>query len=391
MADKHLTRWIWQRPDWPEFRWDSAHLAQPLAAARRAQGELTGMARLLDPDSDIHAQLEILTSEGVATSAIEGEQFEPDALRSSLARRLGLPTAGLPPAPRSVEGLVDVLLDASGDLDKPLTQRMLGSWQAALFPTGRSGLSKIRVGTLRGTAPMRIVSGPIGRQRVHYEAPPRSALDQELKRFMGWFNRPPADMDGLLRAGLAHAWFELIHPFEDGNGRVGRALLDRALAQDENRSSRLFGLSARFMVVRGEYYDALQALSRGTLDATGWLRWFLEQVVAACSDSAGTVERVLQKGRFWMRHGRSGLNVRQREVLNTLLDAGPGGFVGGMTNKKYAHLTHVSPATAQRDLAELVEHGILRPQGAGRSARYELATGTPPAACLSRSGTAGPQ
>jgi Fic family protein len=373
MAAKHLTPWIWQRADWPRFHWDSARLAQALAAARRAQGELIGMARLLDPDSDLHAQLEVLTSEGIATSAIEGERFDPNALRSSLARRLGLPTAGLPAPPRSVDGLADVLLDATKNRDKPLTQKMLVGWQAALFPTGRSGITKIRVGALRGASPMRIVSGPIGRQRVHYEAPPRRGLERELQRFLGWFNRPPVDVDGLLRAGLAHAWFELIHPFEDGNGRVGRALLDRALAQDEHRSSRLYSLSARLMVVRGEYYDALQALSRGDLDATAWLKWFLEQILAACGESAGTIERVLQKTRFWMRHAQSGFNPRQRKALNALLDAAPGGFVGGMTNKKYAHLTHVSPATAQRDLADLTDRGVIRSHGAGRAVRYELA------------------
>jgi len=372
MAAKPLRLWIWQRPEWPEFRWDSARLAQPLAAARKAQGELLGMGRLLDPDSDMLAQLEVLTSEGVATSAIEGEQFDPKAVRSSLARRLGLPTAGLPAPPRSVEGLVDVLIDATRQLDKPLTIRMLANWQAALFPTGRSGISKIRVGKLRGTAPMRIISGPIDRQRIHYEAPPRKGLEREVKRFLDWFNERQADVDGLLRAGVAHAWFELIHPFEDGNGRVGRALLDRALAQDENRSTRLYSLSARFMAARNDYYDALQALSAGTLDATDWLRWFLDQVVGACTESAQTVERVLEKARFWMRHGQSGLNARQNKTLNALLDAGPGGFAGGMTNKKYAHINRVSPATAQRDLSELAARGILRAYGAGRSVRYEL-------------------
>jgi Fic family protein len=373
MASKPLKPWIWQRPEWPDFYWNSGRLAQPLAAARRAQGELIGMARLLDPDSDLHAQLEVLTSEGVATSAIEGERFDPNAVRSSLARRLGLPTAGLPAPPRTVEGLVDVMIDATQKLNKPLTVKMLGDWQAALFPTGRSGLTKIRLGQLRGTAPMRIVSGPIGKQRVHYEALPRRGLEHELKRFVDWFNARPTDMDGLLRAGVAHAWLELIHPFDDGNGRVGRALLDRALAQDEDRSTRLYSLSARFMGVRNEYYDALQALSRGTLDATDWLRWFLDQIVAACADSAQTVERVLAKARFWMRHGQSRLNVRQQKALNALLDAGPGGFVGWMTNKKYAHLNHVSPATAQRDLADLADRAILRAQGGGRSVRYELA------------------
>src|ERR1700676_1388702 len=196
MATKPLKPWIWQRPEWPEFYWDSARLAQPLANARRAQGELIGMARLLDPDSDLRAQLEVLTSDGVATSAIEGERLDPNAVRSSLARRLGLPTAGLPAPPRSVEGLVDVLIDATKKLDKPLTIKMLGDWQASLFPTGRSGLTKIRVGQLRGTAPIQIVSGPIGKQRVHYEAPPRNRLERELKRFVEWFNAPPADAGG---------------------------------------------------------------------------------------------------------------------------------------------------------------------------------------------------
>ncbi|HEX4240010.1 MAG TPA: Fic family protein [Steroidobacteraceae bacterium] len=376
MAVKRLKSWIWQRHDWPEFGWDTARLARQLAAARRAQGELDGTARLLDSDADVRALLEVLTSEGVATSAIEGERFDPNALRSSLARRLGLPTQGLPAPTRSIEGLADVLLAAPRSPGEPLTLETLADWQAALFPTGRSGLAKIRVGGLRGTSPMRIVSGPIERERVHYEAPPRRGLEREVDRFLAWFNSPPAELDGLLRAGLAHAWFEIIHPFEDGNGRVGRALLDRALAQDRaghsQGSSRLYSLSARFMAVRDEYYAELEALSRGSMDATDWLQWFLEQVVAACEASSDTVERVVHKTRFWMRHGRSDLNERQRKALDALLDAEPGGFVGGMTNKKYAHLNHVSPATAQRDLAELTGQGILRTRGGGRSLRYEL-------------------
>ncbi len=373
MTPNHLGPWTWEQPGWPVFHWDAAALAGPLATARRAQGELTGMARLLDPDSDLRAQLEVLTSEGVATSAIEGERFDPDALRSSLARRLGIPMAGFASPPRSIEGLVDVLLDATQDPGVPVTLKRLAAWQAALFPTGRSGLSEIRVGALRGPAPMRIVSGPVGRQRVHYEAPPRQGLERQMKRFLAWFNAPPEGLDGLLRAGLAHGWFELLHPFEDGNGRVGRALLDRALAQDEPRSSRLFSLSARFMAVRNDYYAALEVLSIEGLDATAWLRWFLDQVAAACGDSAGTIERVLRKARFWMRHAQVSLNDRQRKAVNALLDAGEGGFTGGMTNRKYAHLTRVSPATAQRDLAELAARGLLRVEGAGRSVRYELA------------------
>jgi len=372
MASKHLKKWIWENPEWPRFTWDAGVLSTPLAAARRAQGEVAGMARLLDASADLQAQLEVLTNEGMATSAIEGEKFDPNSLRSSIARRLGLPTAGLPPASRAVEGLVDVLLDATRDFNEPLRLKQLNSWQAALFPTGRSGLHEIRVGELRGEEPMQIVSGPIGRERVHFEAPPRNRLDDEIKAFLAWFNNPPKGLDGLLRAGLAHAWFEVVHPYEDGNGRVGRALLDRALAQDENRSTRLYSMSARFESGRDAYYDALGAFSTGTMDATPWLQWFVVQVEAAARSSEHTVKRVVSKAQYWVRHAEMILNERQKKALNVLLDAGPQGFVGGMTNKKYASLTKTSPATAQRDLAELVEKGCLTLAGAGRTVRYEL-------------------
>jgi Fic family protein len=372
MVPNRLKLWIWQNPEWPRFTWDARALSAPLAAARRAQGQAAGMAKLLDASADLQAQLDVLTKEGVATSAIEGEKLDPGALRSSIARRLGLPTAGLPPATRHAEGLVDVLLDATRDFDAPLRLERLNAWQAALFPTGRSGLHEIRTGELRGDAPMQIVSGPIGRQRVHYEAPPRNRLTREMKTFLAWFNDPPEELDGLLRAGLAHAWFEAIHPYEDGNGRVGRALLDRALAQDENRSTRLYSMSARLEAKRDDYYEALGRFSTGSLDVTSWLRWFVEQTEAAANASESTFRRVVTKAHYWMRHADVSLNERQRKALNVLLDAGPGGFLGGMTNKKYASLTRTSPATAQRDLADLVAKGCLAATGAGRSVRYEL-------------------
>jgi Fic family protein len=367
-------RWIWQQPKWPEFTWDAGALSSALSRSRRAQGELAGVARLLDAKLDLSAQLEVLTLEGVTTSAIEGEKLDPNALRSSIARRLGLPTAGLPRPSHSVEGLVEVLLDATQRHAQPLTLKRLSAWQAALFPTGRSGLRDIRVGKLRGKAPMQIVSGPIGRERVHYEAPPSNRLDEEMRRFLEWFNEPPPTLDALLRAGLAHAWFEIVHPFEDGNGRVGRALLDMALAQDERRSTRLYSMSARFMEKRDEYYSALERTSGGDLDITPWLAWFLKQVEAATQSSETIVHTVLQKTRFWIRHSQSELNERQLKVLNRMLDAEPGGFAGGMTNKKYANLTKASPATAQRDLADLVAKGCLELIGSGRSVRYELKT-----------------
>jgi Fic family protein len=372
MVTKHLDRWIWQLPGWPEFTWDVAALTTPLGAARRAQGELSGVAQFLDASMSQAAQLEALTSEGIATSAIEGETFDANSLRSSLARRLGLPTSGMPPSTRAVEGLADVLLDATRRYEEPLTLTRLCAWQAALFPTGRSGLHEIRVGALRGDEPMRIVSGPIEREQVHYVAPPRESLDEEMQRFLRWYNQRPIGLDGLIRAGLAHAWFELIHPFEDGNGRIGRALLDRALAQDERRASRLYSLSARLMIVRDEYYLALEHLSKGNLDVTAWLIWFLAQFTMAVRRSDQTIAHVLSKAHYWARHAQSPLNNRQRKALNSMLDAGPAGFVGGMTNRKYANLTKTSTATAQRDLAELVQLGCLVATGAGRSAHYVL-------------------
>jgi Fic family protein len=372
MTSKHLNRWIWEHPRWPDFTWDSASLALPLSAARRAQTEVTGAGKLLSADMDLSAQLEVLTREGIATSAIEGTRFDANALRSSLARRLGLPTAGLPSPTRAVEGLADVLLDAAQHFDEALTLEKLFGWQAALFPGGRSGIHEVRVGDLRGTDPMRIVSGPIERERIHYIAPPRDRLDREMHNFLAWYNAPPPELDGLLRAGLAHVWFELIHPFEDGNGRIGRAVLDRALAQDERRAVRLYSVSARFMTVRDEYYGALERVSRGSLDLTSWLIWFLNQFAAAVHESERLLERVTHKARFWIQHSQDPLNLRQRKALNVMLDAGPGGFVGGMTNRKYSRLTKTSPATAQRDLAELVAFGCLALVGAGRAARYEL-------------------
>jgi Fic family protein len=366
-------KWIWQQPRWPQFAWDQAALATPLARARRVQGELLGMARLLDPKQDLAAQLEVLTLEGLKTSAIEGEELDPKAVRSSLARKLGLPTAASPRPSRSVEGLAEVLLDATQEHGKPLTLKRLCGWQAALFPTGRSGLQEIRVGKLRGKAPMRIVSGPVGRERVHYEAPPHAGLAAQMRAFLEWFNAPPAGLDGLVRAGIAHAWFEIVHPFEDGNGRVGRALLDMALAQDEQPAMRLYSLSARFMDVRDEYYAALERTSSGPLDITPWLVWFLVQLAAAVRSSESIVEAVLTRTRFWMQHSRTGVSERQLKALARMLDTLPQEFVGGMTNKKYAHLTGASPATAQRDLADLVSKGYLVLRGAGRSARYELA------------------
>ncbi len=367
-------QWIWQHPQWPAFTWDMMALSPALSRARLAQGKVLGMGRMLEATLSTEAVAAILVQEGLTTSAIEGEQLDPDPVRSSVAKRLGLPTAGLPTPPRDVDGLVDVLLDATRHFEVPMTKERLEAWHAALFPTGYSGLLPIQAGQLRGDEPMQVVSGRPGHERVHFEAPGRRELDQELERFLEWCNTPHEGLDGLLRAGVVHLWFVTLHPFEDGNGRLARALTDRALAQDEQRAERLFSLSAQILKVRESYYEVLEKTqSTPSMDITDWLHWFLEQVAAACGASERTVALTLAKARFWLRFRDADLNDRQRKVLNRLLDAGPGGFEGGMSTRKMASLTGASKPTATRDLADMVQKGCLVPNDkGGRSAAYEI-------------------
>jgi Fic family protein len=344
-----------------------------LAAARLAQGKVLGVTRLLDAKLSLEAVAAILAENGAATSAIEGERLDPDAVRSSVARHLGLPSAGLPDPPRAVDGLVEVLLDATRHFDSPLTAQRLFGWQAALFPTGYSGLHPIRTGALRGGAPMQVVSGPVGRERVHFTAPPREGLEEELDCFLAWFNAPPAGLDGLVRAGLAHLWLVTLHPFEDGNGRLARAVTDLALSQDERQPLRFFSLSAQILRERDSYYAILERTQRGGLDVTGWLAWLLGQVAASAAAAEKTVEDTLAKARFWLRHQGTDLNGRQRKVLNRLLDAGRGGFQGGINTRKYMGLAKTSRSTAYRELSGLVEKGCLAPTAkGGRSSGYEI-------------------
>lgn len=372
MTSPYLSRWIWQKPGWPAATWDLAALAVPLAAARRAQGEAAAIGRLADPARDPGIRLELLTREGLATAGIDGETLDAGVLRGTLARRLGLPDAVVPGPARFAEGLADLLLDPARNLQEPLTAEQLCAWQAALFPAGRSGRRAIRAGVLRGDEPMRLLAAAPEAGRLRYLAPPRPWLEGELRRFLAWFNTPPPGLDGLLRAGLAHAWFELLRPFEGGNGRVGRAVLDRALAQDEGRPERLYSVSARLLTVRDDYFAALERLGSGSLDVTDWLRWFLEQFTHAVRCSAPTIERALDQARFWVRHAALPLNERQRKALGAMLAAGADAAAGSMTNRRYTLLTGASAATAQRDLAELVELGCVTPAGGGRSVRYVL-------------------
>jgi Fic family protein len=362
-------RWIWQLPDWPNFRFEPARVGSALERARLVQGEVLGMARVLGFHGLRSALSDIWVEETRATALIEGERLELEAVRSSVARKLGLqsPSGAVP---GNIENLVEIMADAAEGWEKPMTRARLCAWQAALFPTGYTGLKKIEIGRLRRRLePMQVVSGPLHRQRVHFEAPPAARVAKELDQLLKWLSR--ATEDGILRAGIAHLWFETIHPFEDGNGRVGRALMDFALAQDARTPLRLYSMSRELQDHRSAYYAALERASRGTLDITDWLIFFCERFEAACRQSAAVIERTLAKARFWIRHAEVNLQDRQRKVVNRLLDAGPGGFEGGLSTKKYQSMTGTSRATAYRDLSELVELGLLAARGDGRATRYE--------------------
>jgi Fic family protein len=369
-------KWIWQNNSWPHFVWDSAKLADVLAQARLSQGKLLGALKNIESTYLKNARLEVFVEDAVKTSEIEGEKVDALSVRSSMARKLGLSVVGLPKPNRYVDGLVDVLLDATQNYDSNLTLARVCGWQAALFPTGYSGLYKIRAGKLRGNESMQIVSGPIGSERVHFEAPPREKLNEELKRFFKWFNgKESKAIDGLLRAAIAHFWFITIHPFEDGNGRITRAITDMALAQDEKNPLRLYSLSAQIMQHRNSYYEILEKTShyKSKLDITDWFDWFLECFKGAVIRSQEIINNVMLKAKFWQRHAQTVLNIKQQKVLNRLLDDGIDEFRSGMNTRKYSNLAKVSRATAYRDLVDLVEKGCLvRLEGRGRSSAYKI-------------------
>jgi len=366
-----MTRYVWQSPSWPELFYKGEELLGPLGNARHAQGRLLGSA--LSVGLQLHAQ--VLAEEAFQTAAIEGENLDRDSIRSSVARRLGLPVAGLPAPQRHVDGLVAMLVDATSAYDQPLSADRLKSWQAALFPTGYSGLRKIETGNWRSaSAPMQVVSGPIGKERVHYQAPPSDRIAAEMAGFLEWWRSSSIkSMDGLVRAGLAHFRFVTIHPFEDGNGRVARAITDMALAQDEGSSRRLYSMSAQINSEKDAYYEILAKTQKGDGEVTGWLAWFLGCLERSMQRSEEEVAAAVQKARFWENHADHSLNDRQRKVINRLLDTGPGKFEGGLTTRKYVGMTGVSRETAKRDIADLLSKGILlRNPGRGRNASYDI-------------------
>ena len=363
--------YTYELQDWPLFRWDTDRLAEPLASVRHRQGRLIGRMESLGFKLRQEAVLRTLTEDVLKSSEIEGEKLEADQVRSSIARRLGMDIGALKSADRHVEGVVEMMLDATGHYDQPLTAERLFAWHAALFPTGRSGMTKIRVGGWRddGTGPMQVVSGPIGKERVHFSAPPAVRLEGEMTAFLGWFNRV-ADIDEVLKAGLSHLWFVTIHPFDDGNGRIARAIADMVLARSEKSPQRFYSMSTQIRQERAAYYDILEQTQKGTMDITPWMDWFLGCLGRAIDGAQTILGAVLAKARFWESIRGVALNERQTLVLNRLLD----GFEGKLTTSKYAKLTKISQDTALRDILPLVERGILvrGPEG-GRSTSYALA------------------
>ena len=364
-------KYIHDDPGWPSFRWDEGGLAGPLAEIRHRQGRLLGRMEDLGFDVRQEAVLETITGDVIKSSEIEGERLDGEQVRSSVARRLGMDVGGLRRADRNVDGIVEMMMDATTSYAQPLTEERLHAWHSSLFPAGQSGMRRITVGAWRDDSggPMQVVSGPMGRERVHYEAPPATRLDREMGAFLGWFNAP-AEIDGVLRAGLAHLWLVTIHPFDDGNGRIARAVADMALARSEGSSQRFYSMSTQIMRERDDYYDILERTQGGTLDVTGWQEWFLGCLGRAIDDAQGTLSGVLAKARFWEGAARVALNDRQRLVIGRLLE---GGFKGKLTTSKWAKLAKCSQDTALRDIQGLVAHGIMaRSRAGGRSTSYEL-------------------
>ncbi|MFW0718318.1 Fic family protein [Pedobacter sp. N23S346] len=363
--------YIYQHKAWPNFTWDENLLSGSLAQVRYKQGKLLGRMEGFGFDLQEKTTLETLTLDVLKSSEIEGEMLGRDEVRSSIARRLGMEVAGLVPSDRHVDGVVEMMLDATQRHTVALDAERLFGWHAALFPTGRSGLYKIVVGNWRNNTkddPMQVVSGALGKEKVHFEAPASTVLDKEMLRFTQWFNQNK-DLDPVIKAGLAHLWFVTIHPFDDGNGRIARAITDMQLARADETSKRFYSLSAQIRVERTAYYNILEKTQRGSLDVTAWLEWFLSCYDAALSNTDHTLTKVIQKADFWENPDTFDLNKRQKLMLNKLLD----GFDGKLNSSKWAKISKCSQDTAGRDINDLMERGILKKEAAGgRSTSYIL-------------------
>lgn len=368
-----MKKYIWEYKNWFDFNYDSKALLEPLAKVRFMQGNLLGETASLGITLENEAQAEILVEEALNTSQIEGMALNREAVRSSVAVRLGLPHGVGVRHDRNADGLVDVLLDAIRHHSKPLSVERINGWQASLFPTGYSGMHKIHTGRMRGDEPMQVISGPIGREKIHFQAPPKEQAEKELRFFIEWWNNSPGAMDGMLRAAAAHLRFVTIHPYEDGNGRIARALTDMALAQDEKSKMRMYSLSSQIVKTKEEYYKILEGVQNRKADVTEWFLWFLKSVAAAIEHSRENISHVFEKAEFWKNYSQVSFNERQKKVIQKLLEAGPGGFKGGLTTRKYVGMTRTSRVTAYREITDLLDKGVLRhTAGKGRSVKYEM-------------------
>ena len=378
--------YIWELPDWPHFGWDAHRLAEPLANAHFKEGFFLSKMGRLGLAERYTAEVEALTEEAIKTSEIEGEHLNYESVRSSVARRLGVPNAALGPEDRRVEGIVEMTLDATKNFNTPLTRQRLFGWHAALFPTGYSRLRRINTGAWRDDAdgPMEVKSGPFGHEKVHFQAPPAERLEAEMDAFLTWFNEP-LRIDPILKAAIAHLWFVTIHPFEDGNGRIARALADMVLAKSDKSSQRFYSLASEIRLERPDYYASLESAQQGDLEITERLMWFIECFSRAIDAAEVACTAVLRKADFWQRNASVSVNKRQRNMLNTVLD----GFKGNLTARKWAVIEKCSIPTAQRDIRELVDQGLLvRNEGGSKNASYSIAASafSPLASSVMRTG-----
>jgi Fic family protein len=365
-------KYVWQLKQWPKYTWDWEKVNVLLGACRKYQGIIEGKLSVLGGEDKLNSRSKVLVEEALQTSAIEGVQVNIDLLRSSVARHLGMKYSGTSKKERSVDGLVEMLLDATEKYSSPINAKRLFGWHASLFPTGYSGVKKIKVGLWR-TSPMFVVSGYVGKETIHYEAPAAEHVSEKMQSYFKWWKTSQINYDGLIRAAIAHLYFVQIHPFEDGNGRIARALTDMTLAQDEKNSSRYYSMSSEIITNRLEYYRVLEKAGKGNLEITAWISWFLETLKNAMHEGNKSIEAITYKLKFWQKFAQVEINQRQRKVVSKMLEEEPEGFKGGMTTKKYVGVAKTSRATASRELSDLVVKGLLiSSDKSGRSTSYHL-------------------
>lgn len=367
---KQMSTYIYQKENWPNFIWKNDKILILLSEARNLQGRLIGKMESLGFDLRNEALLDTLTLDVLKSSEIEGEYLNPDQVRSSIARKLGMEIAGSVESDRNVDGVVEMMLDATQNCYSPLTSERLFDWHSALFPTGRTGMYKITVGDWRKdtTGQMQVVSGALGKEKVHFQAPDSILVEKEMNQFLDWFNHN-IEIDLVIKAAIAHLWFVTIHPFEDGNGRITRALTDMLLAQSDKSNQRFYSMSAQIRIERKGYYDMLEKTQKGSLDITEWIKWFLKCLINSLYSTDSVLSKVLNKAEFWYNHSNTVLNERQKKLLNKLLD----GFDGKLTSSKWAKIAKCSKDTAIRDINDLIDKNILQKEAAGgRSTNYEL-------------------